>query len=86
MATLTIRNISDADIEQLKAFTGENTAAKALISAAMKAQLLKSQLDLTQSILEDTRGRLSMRNQLLEELTPLCTQVAELASQGDIFE
>lgn len=86
MATLTIRDLDDQLVERLKEFTREATASKALVAAARMALDLARELDAERKLVEKWYTRAHVQQHTLEQLLPLCTQVAELAGQGDMFE
>lgn len=86
MGTLTIRDLDDEFVEQLKDFTHEATASKALVSAARMALALADELAAERKISDKWYTRAQLQHQTLENLVPTLTQALELAGQSDLVE
>lgn len=81
---LTIRAL-DADLDQFRVLTGHKTANKALISAAKIGVTATAQLKAAQQTIARLEVELATYRQTMQNLTPLCLKVAELAAQSDLF-
>lgn len=82
---LTIRAL-DADLDQFRELTGHKTANKALISAAKIGVTATAQLKAAQQTIARLEVELATYKQTMQNLTPLCLKVAELAAQSDLFK
>lgn len=85
MATLTLRDVDDAFILQLKEFTGEGTASKAIISAAALAIELSGKLQAERVRSKKWEMEWERLQILIDTLVPAMKQALELAGQGDLF-
>jgi hypothetical protein len=85
MGTLTVRDVTDKQLEDFKRFSGQKTATKAILQTADKALLLADALEKANKLIEGLTQELEVRKQLINQLTPLCLQVAELSGQEDLF-
>lgn len=86
MASLSIRNLDDELVEQLKDLTGEATASKALIGAAELALQLKEENRAEHELAEYWYEQAQVARRVIREMVPQLTQALEVAGQSDLFQ
>lgn len=84
--TLTLRSTPYALIHIAKRITGEATANKAFLAGIAQLDKLTDQLADEREENRRLRENLRRSQSLLQQLAPLCIQVAEVAGQKDLFE
>lgn len=84
--TLTLRNTPYALIHAAKRITGETTANKAFLAGIVHLDKLTDLLADEREENRRLRENLRRSQSLLQQLAPLCIQVAEVAGQKDLFE
>lgn len=83
---LTLRGTPFTLINAAKRLTGETTGNKAFLAAVVQLDLLTDQLADEREENKRLRDNLRRSHSLLQQLAPLCIQVAEVAGQKDLFE
>lgn len=84
--TLTLRSTPFALINAAKRLTGEATGNKAFLAGIAQLDKLTDQLADEREENRRLRENLRRSQSLLQQLAPLCIQVAEVAGQKDLFE
>jgi len=84
--TLTLRSTPFALINAAKRLTGETTGNKAFLAGIVQLDKLTDQLAEEREENKRLRDNLRKSQHLLEQLAPLCLQVAQVAGQKDLFE
>ncbi|RMN13951.1 hypothetical protein [Pseudomonas syringae group genomosp. 3] len=83
---LTLRGTPFALINAAKRLTGETTGNKAFLAAVVQLDRLTAELADERDENKRLRDNLRRSQSLLNQLAPLCIQVAEVAGQKDLFE
>ncbi|MDU8540430.1 hypothetical protein [Pseudomonas syringae] len=84
--TLTLRNTPFALINAAKRLTGETTGNKAFQAGIVLLDQMNDKLAYEREENRRLRENLRRSQSLLQQLAPLCIQVAEVAGQKDLFE
>lgn len=79
---LTLRDVDEKLINQLKAFTGRKTATQAILDAAAQAPTLKSQLELEQIENSNLRAELKEIRLALATYIDAQARLKELIQKG----
>lgn len=85
MATLTLRDVPDALIDNLKKATSNNTASKAIQHAAEDYLNQVVLLDSYKQKSLDQEMEIQRLRSILDDLSASCAKVLEVSSQGDVF-
>ena len=84
--TLTLRDTPYALIQTAKRLTGKATGSQAFLAGIAKLDELSDQVADQREEIRRLRENLRRSQTLLQQLAPLCIQVAEVAGQKDLFE
>jgi wobble nucleotide-excising tRNase len=83
---LTLRDITDEEIELFRNFTSERTATKALVKAAHIGVTATNRYMAAEKKIKTLELTLQTYQQAISRLNGACIQVAELAAQSDLFD
>ena len=84
--TLTLRDTPYTLIQTAKRLTGKATGSQAFLAGIAKLDELSDQVADQREEIRRLRENLRRSQTLLQQLAPLCIQVAEVAGQKDLFE
>lgn len=84
--TLTLRDTPYTLIHTAKRITGKATGSQAFLAGIGKLDELTDQVTDQREEIRRLRENLRRSQMLLQQLAPLCLQVAEVAGQKDLFE
>ena len=85
-STLTLRDAPHALIQTAKRITGRATASQAILAGIGKLDQLTEQVAEQREEIRQLREKLRRSQSLIQQLAPLCIQVAEVAGQKDLFD
>lgn len=83
--TLTIRNIDIELLEKLKFELGVNTYSKVVLHCVETYLLTQVALEDHVHTVNELTKELEYKDQVLDQLRGVCTQVLETANQGDLL-
>lgn len=86
MANLSLRNVDQALIDDLKKLTGTATAAKALVEAGRLALAESEKNAKLRAQVDDLRDQLAHKQAMLDGLDGICRMVIERTGQADLTE
>lgn len=83
---LTLRDVPVELVHEAKRLTGKGTGSQAFIAGISQLSKLNERVFEQDEQIRKLREDLRRSRYLLQQLAPLCVQVAELAGQKDLFD
>lgn len=83
---LTLREVPVELVHEARRLTGKGTGSQAFIAAVSQLSKLTDRCSEQEDQIRKLKEDLRRSRLLLQQLAPLCVQVAELAGQKDLFD
>jgi hypothetical protein len=83
---LTLRDVPVELVHEARRLTGKGTGSQAFIAAVSQLSKLTDHSSIQDDQIRKLKEDLRRSRYLLQQLAPLCVQVAEMAGQKDVFD